>query len=150
MVRKSLEGNLTKRAYAKSKYNDKKLLDLKKCADKENGYLWFMENHMWIQHPTKGRMKFKPYEFQKRLLQTYNDNRFAIAMCARQTGKTTCAAGYLLWYAMFNPDVLILIAAHKYQGAQDIMQRVRFAYEETPDYIRCCLLYTSPSPRDSV
>ena len=100
MVRKSLEGNLTKRAYAKSKYNDKKLLDLKKCADKENGYLWFMENHMWIQHPTKGRMKFKPYEFQKRLLQTYNDNRFAIAMCARQTGKTTCAAGYLLWYAM--------------------------------------------------
>ena len=137
MVRKSLEGNLTKRAYAKSKYNDKKLLDLKKCADKENGYLWFMENHMWIQHPTKGRMKFKPYEFQKRLLQTYNDNRFAIAMCARQTGKTTCAAGYLLWYAMFNPDVLILIAAHKYQGAQDIMQRVRFAYEETPDYIRC-------------
>ena len=58
-------------------------------------------------------------------------------MCARQTGKTTCAAGYLLWYAMFHPDVLILIAAHKYQGAQDIMQRVRFAYEECPDYIRC-------------
>ena len=38
---------------------------------------------------------------------------------------------------MFNPDTLILIAAHKYQGAQDIMQRVRFAYEECPDYIRC-------------
>ena len=60
-----------------------------------------------------------------------------LSPCARQTGKTTCAAGYLLWYAMFHPDTLILIAAHKYQGAQDIMQRVRFAYEECPDYIRC-------------
>jgi hypothetical protein len=137
MVHKSLDGNLTKKAYSKSKYTDKKLLDLKKCADKDIGYLYFMKNFMWIQHPTKGRMKFKPYEYQERLLETYNDNRFAIAMCARQTGKTTCAAGFLLWYAMFNPDVLILIAAHKYQGAQDIMQRVRFAYEETPDYIRC-------------
>jgi hypothetical protein len=137
MVRKSLEGNLTKKAYSKSKYDDKKLLDLKKSADKNIGYLHFMKNFMWIQHPTRGRLKFEPYEFQTRLLDTYNSNRFAIAMCARQTGKTTCAAGYLLWYAMFNPDVLILIAAHKYQGAQDIMQRVRFAYEECPDHIRC-------------
>ena len=32
-------------------------------------------------------------------------------------GKTTTAAGYLLWYAMFVPDSTILIAAHKYSGA---------------------------------
>ena len=137
MQRKSLEGNLTKKAYAKSTYSEESLLDLKRCADPNIGYLHFMKSHMWIQHPTKGRMKFDPYPFQEKLLETYNNNRFAIAMCARQTGKTTCAAGFLLWYAMFHPDVLILIAAHKYQGAQDIMQRVRFAYEECPDYIRC-------------
>jgi len=137
MVTKRLEGNLTKPAYAKSRYNEQQLLDLKRCADPNIGYLHFMKSHMWIQHPTKGRMKFDPYPFQEKLLETYNNNRFAIAMCARQTGKTTCAAGFLLWYAMFHPDVLILIAAHKYQGAQDIMQRVRFAYEECPDYIRC-------------
>ena len=137
MQLKSLDGNLTKKAYSKSKYSENNLLELKQSADKKSGYLYFMKNFMWIQHPTKGRMKFNPYPFQERLLETYNDNRFAIAMCARQTGKTTCAAGYLLWYAMFHPDVLILIAAHKYQGAQDIMQRVRFAYEETPDHIRC-------------
>jgi len=57
-------------------------------------------------------------------------------MLPRQTGKTTCAAIYLLWYAMFNPDQTILIAAHKYTGAQEIMQRVRYAYELCPDYIR--------------
>jgi hypothetical protein len=54
----------------------------------------------------------------------------------RQTGKSTSAAGYLLWYAMFIPDSTILVAAHKYLGAQEIMQRIRYAYENCPDFIR--------------
>ena len=49
---------------------------------------------------------------------------------------TTCAAGYLLWHAMFHPDQTILIAAHKFTGAQEIMQRIRYAYELCPDHIR--------------
>ena len=48
-------------------------------------------------------------------------------MMPRQTGKSTSAAGYLLWYAMFKPDSTILVAAHKYAGAQEIMQRVRYS-----------------------
>lgn len=50
---------------------------------------------------------------------------------------TATAAGYLLWYAMFVPDSTILIAAHKYTGAQEIMQRIRYGYESCPDHIRC-------------
>ena len=49
---------------------------------------------------------------------------------------STSAAGYLLWYAMFVPDSTILIAAHKYQGAQEIMQRIRYAYENCPNHIK--------------
>jgi hypothetical protein len=54
----------------------------------------------------------------------------------RQTGKSTSAAGYLLWYAMFVPDATILVAAHKFLGAQEIMQRIRYAYELCPNHIR--------------
>jgi hypothetical protein len=57
-------------------------------------------------------------------------------MLGRQMGKSTTAAGYLLWYAMFMPDQTILIAAHKYSGAQEIMHRIRHAYELCPDHIR--------------
>jgi hypothetical protein len=49
---------------------------------------------------------------------------------------STSAAGYLLWYAMFVPDSTILIAAHKYTGAQEIMQRIRYAYENCPQHIK--------------
>jgi len=101
------------------------------------GYLYFAKNFFHIQHPTKGKMKFEPFEYQLRLLHSYHDYRFNINMMPRQSGKTTCAAGYLLWYAMFHPDQTILVAAHKYTGAQEIMQRIRYGYELCPDYIRC-------------
>jgi hypothetical protein len=49
---------------------------------------------------------------------------------------TTTAVGYLLWYAMFVDNSTILIAAHKYTGAQEIMQRLRYGYEMCPNHIK--------------
>ena len=89
-----------------------------------------------IQHPTRGSMVYHPWDYQKRLIETYHKYRFSISLMPRQSGKSTSAAGYLLWYAMFVPDSAILIAAHKYTGAQEIMQRIRYAYEACPDHIK--------------
>lgn len=49
---------------------------------------------------------------------------------------TVTAAGYLLWCAMFISDQTILIAAHKFTGASEIMSRIKFGYENMPDFIR--------------
>lgn len=49
---------------------------------------------------------------------------------------TTVAAGYLLWYTMFNPDTTTLVASNKFDGAAEIMQKIRYAYESCPDHIR--------------
>ena len=132
----SLQGNLTKKAHQKLKFSEEHILELNKCIDPKTGPLYFLQNYCMIQHPTKGSMKFDMFNYQKGLVETYHANRFAIAMLPRQTGKTTCAAAYLIWYAMFVPDSQILIAAHKFTGAQDIMNRVRFVYENLPDFLR--------------
>ena len=132
----SLQGNLTKKAHQKIKFSEEHILELNKCIDPKTGPLYFLQNYCMIQHPTKGAMKFDMFGYQKGLVETYHANRFAIAMLPRQTGKTTCAAAYLIWYAMFVPDSQILIAAHKFTGAQDIMNRVRFVYENLPDFLR--------------
>jgi len=129
----AVDTKLTKTPYRKEKYTEQQILELAKCSTDPKH---FMKEHCYIQHPTKGRMKFALYDFQEELVDVYHNNRYSISMLARQTGKSTCAAGYLLWYAMFNPDQTILVAAHKYSGASEIMQRVRFAYETLPDYIR--------------
>ena len=133
---KPLDQNLTKKAYKKEKFSKEQLGEFAKCAHPKTGVFYFMNNHFAIQHPTQGRMQYKAYEYQHKLLDIYHNYRFNINMLPRQTGKSTTAAGYLLWYAMFVPDSVILIAAHKYAGAQEIMQRVRYAYELCPDHIR--------------
>ena len=136
MANKSLDGVLTKKAHTKETFTELQIDNLLKCADPDFGHHYFCENFFYIQHPVKGKMLFEPFEYQTKLLDAYHGHRFNINMLPRQMGKTTCAAGYLLWYAMFHPDQTILISAHKYSGSQEIMQRVRYAYELCPDYIR--------------
>jgi hypothetical protein len=129
--------DLVKKPYMKIPYTLEEVMELEKCADPDTGPMHFMEEYFYIQHPLRGRIKFVPFDYQIELVANYHNNRFSINMLGRQMGKTTCAAGYLLWFAMFIPDSTILIAAHKYTGAQEIMQRIRYAYEAVPDFIRC-------------
>ena len=133
---KPLDYTLVKKPHSLESFKEQEILDFMKCVDPVSGPEYFMSNFFYIQHPTRGKMVYQPFEYQKRLIQTYHNYRFSISLMPRQTGKTTSAAGYLLWYAMFIPDSTILVAAHKYQGAFEIMQRVRYAYEFCPDHIR--------------
>jgi len=132
----ALDGVLIKKANRQETFSEAHVEDLMKCMDPKDGYDYFARNFAYIQHPVKGKLLFDPFEYQERLLASYHNYRFNINMLPRQTGKTTCAAIYLAWYAMFVPDQTILIAAHKYTGAQEIMQRIRYLYEMCPDHIR--------------
>jgi len=130
------ETTIVKTPYKKTTFTDQQLAEFIACADPVTGPEYFMSNFFYIQHPTKGKMLYQPFDYQRRLIHVYHNYRFSISMMPRQTGKSTSAAGYLLWMAMFCPDSTILIAAHKYTGSQEIMQRIRYAYELCPDHIR--------------
>ena len=132
----SLDGVLIKKANRQETYTEAQMADLMSCMDPDLGYLHFAKHFAFIQHPVQGKLMFDPYEYQLRLMDSYHSYRFNINMMPRQTGKTTCASIYLTWYAMFNPDQTILVAAHKYTGAQEIMSRIRYVYETCPDHIR--------------
>ena len=133
---KSLDGNLIKKAHAPQRYTLDEVKHLEACMDPITGPLYFMRNFLKIQHPVRGSIPFEPYDYQVRLIDAYHNHKDVIAMLPRQMGKTTCAVGYLLWFTQFVPESQILIAAHKYEGAQDIMNRYRFGYENLPDFIR--------------
>lgn len=124
---------LIKTPYKKENYTADQITEIVKSVTDP---IYFIREYMWIQHPTKGRVKFELYDYQIDLINAYQGNKYSINMLGRQMGKSTCAAGYLLWFAMFKPDSTILIAAHKYTGSQEIMQRVRFMYENLPEWIK--------------
>jgi len=133
---KSLEGVLIKKAHRKEKYTEELLAHFVQCADPITGPMYFLTHFFHHQHPIRGQLLYDPYDYQIELIDTYHTNRFCINLLGRQLGKTVTAAGYLLWFAMFDPDSTILIAAHKFSGALEIMQKIRYAYELCPDFIR--------------
>lgn len=110
--------------------------ELAKCADPVNGPRYFITNYVYVQNVKKGKVKFDLYPFQIELINNYHNFRYSISLISRQMGKSTVAAAYLLWYAMFTDDVTILIASNKHEGAMEIMHRIRYAYENLPDFIR--------------
>ena len=134
---------LVKKPHQSQKWSQEQIDELGRAMEDP---IYFIEMYAYIQHPVKGRVSFDLFEYQKGLIETYNNYRYAIAMLPRQTGKSTAAAAYLLWYAMFKPDTTILIAAHKYAGAQEIMQRLRYIYETLPEWIKAgCTSYNRGS-----
>ena len=129
----TVDTKLVKKPHSVEAMTPEQLMELAKCASDP---LYFVRNYCYIQHPMKGRLPFDLFDYQEELIETYNNYRHSIALLSRQTGKTTCAAGFLLWYAMFKMDSMILVAAHKREGASEIMSRIRFMYENCPDHIR--------------
>lgn len=129
----SVNTDLIKKPHQEEQLTTEQLRELALCSSSP---LHFIRNHCYIQHPTKGRMPFNLYDYQTELINNYHDYRYSISLLSRQMGKSTCAGAYLLWYAMFVPDATILVAAHKRDGANEIMGRIRYMYESCPDYIR--------------
>lgn len=122
-----------KKAHSVTRYTPAQLEELFKC---EADPLYFIENFILVQHPTRGRVPLILRDYQIEMANLFHENRYSIILSGRQLGKTVIAAAYLLWRAMFIPDSTILITANKLAQALEIMQRIRFAYEECPDHIR--------------
>ena len=81
------ESNLIKAPYRRQHWSDAQLEEFMRCADPVTGPEYFMDNFFHIQHPTKGKMLYHPFDYQKRLIHTYHNYRFSISMMPRQTGK---------------------------------------------------------------
>jgi hypothetical protein len=79
-----LESNYIKRANARTDYTKQQWQELQQCSTDP---LYFIENFVRIQHPTRGSVPFVPYEFQDQMVTAYNRHRFNVSMCGRQMGK---------------------------------------------------------------
>jgi hypothetical protein len=60
-------------------------MEFARCADPVTGPEYFMSNYFYIQHPVKGKMLYTPFEYQRKLIDTYHNNRFSISLMPRQT-----------------------------------------------------------------
>jgi Terminase RNaseH-like domain/Terminase large subunit, T4likevirus-type, N-terminal len=97
---------------------------------------YFIENYVEINTIDRGFVKLKLYPFQKQTVQDIQDNRFIILKAGRQVGKTTTVVGYLLWYILFDEGKLVAILANKAKTSREILDRIKFAYEQVPIWMQ--------------
>lgn len=108
-------------------------LELRRCSQDP---VHFISNYCYIQNQEEGKMLFKLRPYQVRIIKAYHKHQFNILLQGRQSGKTEVTAAFAYWFAIFHDNKNVLIASNKQKGATDIMNRIRFMYESTPNFLR--------------
>lgn len=135
--------NQIKRGRDSDEYTPERIAELKRC---KSDPIYFLKNYVVIKHPTRGPVPFKLFPFQERFISAIHDNKNTIALFPRQCGKTSCAAMYILWMAIFFPAKKCVIASKNLKHAIEIMSRIKFAYEELPSWLKsACKFYNRTS-----
>jgi hypothetical protein len=70
------------------------------------------------------------------MMEMYLNNNKVVVLSARQTGKSQTSAIFLLWFAIFNADKTVLIAANKNDLAMEMIQRIQYGYEFLPMWLK--------------
>ena len=63
---------LVKQPYKKENYTENQIAEIVKSATDP---IYFIGEYMWIQHPTKGRVKFELYDYQIDLINDYQNHK---------------------------------------------------------------------------
>ena len=109
------------------------IIEHQKCKEDP---VYFMLNYAKIINIDDGLVSFDMYDFQKDMVNVFKENRFVITRCSRQIGKSTCTVLFILWKILFNSDQSVAIAANKAATAQDILAKLKLAYEHLPKWLQ--------------
>src|SRR5574343_4605 len=132
-----------KRANKELEYTPDQIVELQKCAKDP---VYFIRNYVKIQHPTRGSVPFELYDYQLEMIDAVHNHKDTILLCSRQLGKTTVVSMYILWMTTFQEDVVAIIASKAMSHATEIMSRIKYAYEELPDWLQAgCKFYNRTS-----
>jgi len=98
--------------------------------------VYFAEHYIKVISLDKGLVPFNLYEYQKNMFGQFNSNRFNIVLACRQSGKSISACAYLLWFALFHSEKLIVVLANKGETAREMLGRITLMLENIPFFLQ--------------
>ena len=122
-----------KRSNIKLEFTKEQIAEYIKCAGDVD---YFCSTYVKIVHVDKGLIQFQPYDYQKKMFKTFDDNRFSVCKMPRQVGKTTGVVGYLLHKLLFNENFSCAVLANKESQSIEILSRMQLAYEWLPKWLQ--------------
>jgi len=107
--------------------------ELIKCV---RSFAYFCHKYVKITHPTRGLLPFVLFNYQRRVIKEYEENRFSIIRKFRQGGLTTVTAVWCLWRCLFKLDETIMLLSKSDREAIAAGEIVKRAIEELPSWMR--------------
>jgi len=108
-------------------------------ADNEElleAFIYFCSNHVYIKHPSKGRIKFDLRPAQIATVRAWISNRNSIVLKARQIGFSTLAAAFSFWLAFFWADRFIVMLSKTEREAAKLLSKAKYIYKFLPLWLR--------------
>jgi len=97
---------------------------------------YFAHTYAKVISLDEGLVPFNLYAYQERMFEHFDSNRFSIVLACRQSGKSISSVIYILWYAIFHPEVTVAVLANKGATAQEMLGRITLALENLPFFLQ--------------
>jgi hypothetical protein len=109
--------------------------------------IYFMSKYMKVvslaNKKTGQKGGLQPFilrDYQEKLVNTFQDNRYIIAKMPRQVGKSVTTIGFLLHCIVFNEFKIYGILAHKGSASRKLLGQLKLAYEHLPKWMQSGVL----------
>lgn len=112
--------------------NQKEFDDLKKVRRDP----FYFSQFIRVVHPIRGKVPFTLYDYQKKVLWEFLNNRFNIVLKFRQAGLTELISMYALWLAMYHNNKNIVIISIKDRVAKKVLRKIKYMYKNLPSHLK--------------
>ena len=128
------QGNsLVKKVGAQIQFTKEQVEEFVKCAQDP---FYFIEKYMKIITIDSGVQVIKLYDFQREMINKFVSEKFILAKCARQSGKTIGVESFILWSILFKDNYRVGMFANKFDTSKKILKEIKYSYEQLPMWLQ--------------
>lgn len=102
---------------------DREIINDLRC----HSFFDFCKEEIELYNPVMGKLSFELYDYQKRLIETCENNRFVIGSKFRQGGFTTTITTWLLWKCLTQSNINAAYFTKTDRACQDVMRDLEFS-----------------------
>ena len=107
--------------------------EIKRCAQ---SFEYFCTKYVKIAHATRGIIPLICFKYQRRVIKSYENNRFNILSKFRQGGLTTVSVAWATWRCLFKIDQRIMVVSKSDREAIVSGEVAKLLLENLPTWMK--------------
>lgn len=97
---------------------------------------YFCATYIYIRFPGKGKILFELRDAQRETVSLWLNERFTLALKARQIGFSTLVSVFCFWLAFFYTDRQIIMLSKGERESIKLLAKAKYAYRFMPDWMK--------------